>query len=279
MNKECRPSVKVRKHDAKRPAVSKTAQLEEKVDGIVSLLRSAAQSGSVAPNPNATTVWNLGRDNNIQANRTTSLPSQVDGSSNDVPYDYPPYPTLLTPTTTGSESTFHHSPASGVPGGFEPSLHEAEEFLRIFRTQKSKYFPFIYIPSTTSAQQLFQERPFLWLCIMAMSSNSTSQQLALGSRIRNIVGRKMVLENEKKLELLLGLLAYIGWFVAFRISNSCLPILTLPSGPAITCKKSLPCPFSHNLLYHWYLTSASINPCQKTRMQHLILILMDVRNH
>ena len=211
MNKECHPSVKVRKHDAKRPAVSKTAQLEEKVDGLVSLLRSATQSVPVAADPNSTTVWNFGGDNNIPANGTASPRNRIEGPMNGVSCDYPPDPTLLTPATTDSDSTFRHFPTSGVPGGFEPSLYEAEEFLKIFRTQKSKYFPFVHIPSTTSAQQLHQERPFLWLCIMAMSSNSTSQQLALGSKIRHAVGRKMLLEYEKNLDLLLGLLAYIGW--------------------------------------------------------------------
>jgi hypothetical protein len=216
MNKQCRPSVTARTRDAKRPAASKTAQLEEKLDGIMSLLKSATQSTPVAADPNATIVSNFGHDNNIQANSTTSSHGQIEGPMNGVSRDYLANPTLLTPATTGSESTSHHSPTSGVPCGFEPSLYEAEEYLSIFRNQKSKYFPFIYIPSTTSAQQLLQERPFLWLCIMAISSKSVSQQLALGSKIRHIVGRKMLLEYERNLDLLLGLLAYIGWYVIFE---------------------------------------------------------------
>jgi len=192
--------------NAKRPAASKTAQLEEKLDGLVSLLKSATQSTPIAGDPNATAMGNLGHDNTIQANSTTSSYSQMEGSMS---YDHFPDPTQLTPAT-GSGSTSSHSPTSSIPCAVEPSPYEAEEYLRTFR-QKLKYFPFVYIPSTTSAQHLLQERPFLWLCIMAMSTKSTSQQVALVNKIRHTLGRKMLFEFEKSLDLLLGLLAYIGW--------------------------------------------------------------------
>lgn len=213
LNKECRPSVTVRKRNAKRSASSKIAQVEEKLDGLVSLLKSATQSTPIVADPNSTATWDVGSDNDIQVNSTTPSHGQIEGSRNGVSCDFLPDPTPLISSTTGSESPSCHSLTSAVPCAFEPSPYEAEEYLGIFRTQKSKYFPFIYIPSTISAQQLLQERPFLWLCIMATSSKSTSQQLALGSKIRHILGRKMLLEYEKNLDLLLGLLAYIGWYV------------------------------------------------------------------
>jgi hypothetical protein len=219
LRKECRPSVTVRKRNAKKPAASKTAQLEEKLDGIVSLLKSATQSAPIAADLNATATWGFGHGNNIQANSTTPSHSQIEGPANGASYDHLPDPTLLTLATTDSRDTSYRSPTSTIPCAFEPSPHEAEEYLRIFRTQKSKYFPFTYIPSATSARQLLQERPFLWLCIMAISSKSTSQQLALGSKIRHILGRKMLLEHEKNIDLLLGLLAYIGWYVTCEFAS------------------------------------------------------------
>lgn len=202
MNKECRPSVTVRKRHAKRPGASKTAQLEQKLDGLVSLLKSATQSMPLAADPNVTAMWGVEHDNNIQANSTTS-----------------PNSTLPTPATPGSESPSYHSPKSPVPCASEPSPYEAEEYLRIFRTQRSKYFPFIYIPSTTSAQHLLRERPFLWLCIMVMSPKSTSQQLALSSKIRHVLSQKMLFGHERNLDLLLGLLAYIGWYVICEFAH------------------------------------------------------------
>jgi hypothetical protein len=219
----------VRKRHAKRPGASKTAQLEQKLDGLVSLLKSATQSIPLAADPNITAMWAFGHDNNIQTNSTTSSNS-----------------TLPTLAAADSESTSYHSPKSPVPYTSEPSPHEAEEYLRIFRTQRSKYFPFIYIPPTTSAQHLLQERPFLSLCIMVMPPKSTSQQLALGKKIRHVLARKMLFEHEKNLDLLLGLLAYIGWYVICEFAIPGHP-LTLPSGPTIKCMTSHPCPSLHNL--------------------------------
>ncbi|MCJ1399412.1 hypothetical protein MMC11_002614 [Xylographa trunciseda] len=101
--------------------------------------------------------------------------------------------------------------SSGSIDTDEPSLVEAEEYLLNFQTYKSKYFPFIYIPASTSAQQLRQERPFLWLGIMTVGSKSTSQQQRLGSRIRQTIAQEMVVQSAKNVDLLLGLLAFIGW--------------------------------------------------------------------
>ncbi|OCL05800.1 hypothetical protein AOQ84DRAFT_298218, partial [Glonium stellatum] len=101
---------------------------------------------------------------------------------------------------------------------FQLSSYDAEKFVVTFRTQRSKYFPFLYISSDTCAQQILQERPFLWLYIMAVSSTSTTQQMDLGNQIRHTIARKMLIQNERNIELLLGLLTYIGW-VNYQVQN------------------------------------------------------------
>jgi len=188
LGKECRPAETIRKRNV-RTAASKTAQLEEKLDGLVSLLKAANQA---APNANGF-------------------------SSDDVQI-----PELLTPITTASESKIWQSVPPTVPSIF-PTTDQAEECFKTFRDQKAHYFPFIHIPPTSNAQQLLRERPFLWLCIMAVSSKSATQQLALGGKVRQILGRRMLIELEKDHDLLLGLLAYIGWYATLD------SILKLPS--------------------------------------------------
>ena len=215
LKKECQPSVGARKRNGKRSTTSKTAQLEEKLDGLVSLLK-ATQSASIGVHLNSAAGLDFRDDNGARGNHITSFNDRVAESPNDMPRGRLPNTILPTPGTSDPGSTSHQSPNSDTSHSIEPSPHEAEEYLDIFRTQKSKHFPFIYIPSTTSAQQVFQERPFLWLCIMAMSSKSLSQQLALSNKIRNILAQQMLLENEKDLDLLLGLLAYIGWYVIVK---------------------------------------------------------------
>ena len=117
--------------------------------------------------------------------------------------------------TTAEDTLTHSSPDSFDAA--EPSPLEAEEYLTLFHTYKSMYFPFVFIPSTTTAQQLRQERPFLWLCIMMVASKSTSQQQVLGSRVRDFIAREMILKSGQNIDLLLGLLASIAWHVVSRI--------------------------------------------------------------
>ncbi len=78
-----------------------------------------------------------------------------------------------------------------------PSSQEAQEYLRDFRCRRLPHFPFMYIPFRTSADELRSARPFLWLCIMAVSTRSTSKQAELYEEIRNIIAQMMVVELEE----------------------------------------------------------------------------------
>lgn len=218
LNKECRPSVTVRRRNPIKPVVSKTARLEEKLDGLVSLLKAGAQSSTIGVNTHATpAIYDSTHHSSVRTNNKTTPHSQTEGGSvTSVSNDYPPDLPVLTPGTTGSEGS---SPASVYYDAVEPSPVEAEEYLTSFHTYKSKYFPFVYISSTTTAQQLRQERPFLWLSIMTIASRSTSQQQILGSKIRHILAEEMLLKSGKNIDLLLGLLAYIGWYGGSELHN------------------------------------------------------------
>lgn len=153
------------------------------------------------------------------------------------------------------------SSASFLYDAVEPSPVEAEEHLTIFHTHKSKYFPFVYVPSTTTAQQLRQEQPFSWLCIMTMASGSTSQQQVLGSKMRDTLAQEMLLGSDQSIDLLIRLLAYVGWYGVSAPQNY---IITgfLPhklelsdtdyflSGSITRCKADPPYPSLHSLPHH-----------------------------
>jgi len=88
---------------------------------------------------------------------------------------------------------------------------EAEKSLSLFNTYKATKFPFVFIPATTTAQQLRQENPFLWLCIMAVASRSTAQQQVLGKRVRKTLAQEMLLQSGQSIDLFLRILAYAAW--------------------------------------------------------------------
>ena len=204
----------MRHRNPRKTLVSKTARLEEKLDGLVSLLKAGTQSSPSSADVHVThTTHNHTHLSTIQTNNATSPHIQTEKESVTGVLDYNPHNLqTLTPSISGSEDTSRNSLAPVLPCLIEPSLIEAEDYLTFFKSYKSKYFPFVYIPSTTTAQQLRQERPFLWLCIMTISSRSTLQQQLLGSKIRHTLAEEMLLESGKTIDLLLGLLAYIGWY-------------------------------------------------------------------
>ncbi|KAB8222898.1 hypothetical protein BDV33DRAFT_201036 [Aspergillus novoparasiticus] len=184
-NKECTPAKTVRRRGiTKKPAsTSKANRLEEKIDGLVSLMNDAKAFSKLGIN----------QKNDLVPTSEHGYPlNHPDGDQNNT----------CTPATIGSICS---------PGISGLSSHESEECLNHFRTFKLQYFPFVHIPSEKSAVQLHKERPFLWLCVMAISTKSTAHQHELGLRIRQIVAQEMVVQSDKSIDLLLGLLTFIGW--------------------------------------------------------------------
>ena len=131
------------------------------------------------------------------------------GLSINVPVTNPTTPYAV----SGTRSTAFHSPNPSDALSFEPSTVEAESYLREFKELKSPYFPIIVLSPGTDAQQLRDEKPFVWLCIMAITSKSTEQQKALGREIRLTLGREVLSEGKNNLDLLQGILLYVSWYV------------------------------------------------------------------
>ncbi|KAF2807184.1 uncharacterized protein BDZ99DRAFT_500451 [Mytilinidion resinicola] len=201
LNKQCRPIEAIRRRNPKRPAVNKTARLEQKLDGLVSLIKSGALSSTVDISP---------QDMRSLGNTTPRGTINMDTVTPD--YIQPLGGSLLGVTDAGTLENSSTTPTTdSIRASYEPSQVEAEQYLASFRTYKSRGFPFVHIPSTTTASHLKQERPFLWLCIMSIASNSTLQQRLLGSRIRQFIAQEMVVQLNRNMDLLLGILTFIGW--------------------------------------------------------------------
>ncbi|KAK2015906.1 hypothetical protein LZ32DRAFT_112731 [Colletotrichum eremochloae] len=228
LGKTCHPSNPVRRR-SRKPRSSRTAQLEEKLDGLVTMLRHSGRPDLppelgvrvTVPHPApATAATTAGFPPPSTAARTPSsdlgdAPSRFGSASvaDDARSRRTAFPTPTTQTDSSPEGT---GPGAGTGTGYEdgdelPSPAEAEAMLEGFRTRNLTSFPFKCFGDTTTAQALRAERPFLWLCIMTVASRVTSQQLALGRRVRQVVSQKVVMENERSMDYLLGLLVILGW--------------------------------------------------------------------
>ncbi|KAL5333384.1 hypothetical protein BJX70DRAFT_381181 [Aspergillus crustosus] len=217
LNRECRPSLTVRRRNPRKRAASKATQLEGKLDNILSLLQPGPPSANVYLR--ATDIRDFqpqgsnGLSTTVSPGGSVGLNNSASGAA-----------VMLSPPNNGFDGD--HGSLSAF-GGVVLTADEAEVYLLTFRNLKSKYFPFVYIPDTTTARQLCHDRPFLYTCIMAISSNSTAQQQALSVEIKEVIAQKMLHEpSDGNLDLLLGLLAYISWSISQVSEKPRLSVLT-----------------------------------------------------
>ena len=170
LQKECRPAVRVRKPKA----LSKTAQLEQKLDGLMSMLQSKSDQTTLS-------------SGSIHSSQSPSNQSTDQGAA-------------FVPKVPSQNVLLAIS-----------SVAEEEEFLQTFCRTKLHYFPFIYIQPDTTVQQLKQTSPFLWQCIAAAQTGNSARQAELVAGIRETAAAKLLVHCIKNLDLLQGLLVYASW--------------------------------------------------------------------
>lgn len=175
------PANPVRKRRGQKLHTSKTAKLEEKLDGLVSLLRS--QTIVSHPQP---TIPDL---SSAFTPITSTFPLRSEKLS-------------LPKTSIFDDVSIYRIPVA-----------IAEEQLAKFQDVFLPFFPFVHIPEAMSAFDLRLQKPFLWLVIMSLTTRSVAQQMAMGRTIVHIVSTRIVAEHEKSLDLLLGLICYLTWSV------------------------------------------------------------------
>ena len=91
-----------------------------------------------------------------------------------------------------------------------PTPEEAEIYLDKFRGCL-RNFPFMHIPHNQSAESLRLEKPFLFKCIMGISTMSIRQLQKIRDDIRKEAAQRVVVEHERSLDLLLGFICYVAW--------------------------------------------------------------------
>ncbi|KAF7564118.1 hypothetical protein G7046_g61 [Stylonectria norvegica] len=229
LGKQCQPMATARKCVAKKGASSRTAQLEEKLDDLVSILRATQnpnQHALSAPTSTSTSA------SVPSYSPSPAFPSRLDSLAN-----------AATSSTPGAECAHNTVDAlrchpdfdtvsrhDGQGGTYkvpdinetwrlhEPTHAEAEVYLDKFRGWLEK-FPFMVLPPETTAAILKKEKPFLWLCIMNITSMSVTQQQILKERVRQEVATRIVIGHERTMDILHGMLCFLTW-------------ATLNSGPA-----------------------------------------------
>jgi len=114
----------------------------------------------------------------------------------------------------------------GIPSfEIQPSPLEAEESLDTFRKYMLTFLPFVYLPSGVTAKRLQCLYPFFWYNLMTITCKQVDRQLMMSDAIKRFVAQKMVIEHEKSLDLLWGLLTFMAWAHNYRKEKPCFSVL------------------------------------------------------
>jgi hypothetical protein len=96
------------------------------------------------------------------------------------------------------------------------TIEAANDLLQRFISTLCNYFPFVALPPWTTAETLRHESPFLFLSIIASASSSNFPlQRRLAKEIHKYVASKMIVEGEKNMDLLQGILVHLAWYHFF----------------------------------------------------------------
>ncbi|KGO71770.1 hypothetical protein PITC_027830 [Penicillium italicum] len=196
LNKECRPAQTARKRNAQSSG-SKTAHLEAKLDWIMSAFEKSGVSPGLPPE------W---QPVNLRQSQ-----------------QHDPSPSVPTTQTSPSVSSFSTAEEVQYPAHFLPSYDQeilsliyiptamAQECLDRFRTQNLQYLPFVYIPPDITSDQLRQQYPFLWVCIMEVTTWNNSEKGDSFGRITNHIHQRVMLDLVYSMDLLLGIMTFTSW--------------------------------------------------------------------
>lgn len=91
------------------------------------------------------------------------------------------------------------------------TFEEAENCLGFFRAQAHR-FPFVLLRPGTPLSAIRRERPFLLLSVLAFATQANPKlQEQLELEVRESLSKRVVVNMEKSLDVLQGLLVYLAW--------------------------------------------------------------------
>ena len=182
--------------------------METKLDGLIALLGQAhriPEAAIASPNQHDQDAGSLGI---LETPYDDPVPPQV---------GYMASGSQLTEPGEASIAVDEPQPALNIAQKiFARGLltyEKAEKLVSSFRNM-ARYFPFVMIPISATAYGMSEERPFLLLAVLAAASSSEKPlQKALDHEFRSTLCAKVVIDGEKSIDLLQGLLVHLAWSV------------------------------------------------------------------
>ncbi|KAJ4389579.1 hypothetical protein N0V93_007050 [Gnomoniopsis smithogilvyi] len=204
LSKTCQPSVPNRKRNPRKAPGSRTAHLEEKLDDLVSLIRS--QANIKQPGDNDAVI--------TQFANSASPAGPATGPSTMASSEPSPTTASTAPFSGEGSRTEATSPENGNTSSdyYYPIADDiAEENLALFRRDMILFCPMVYIPPGMTSKELRRVRPCLWLSIMACTTRSMRQSHDIGDKLRQYISDRLVVGFERSVDFLQSLLVFMQW--------------------------------------------------------------------
>lgn len=226
LHKQCRPSDSIRRRtiDKTQNSASRIAELEGKLDSLISQLQTRNVIGGDSQQPpsqsdSSSRPVDSGAES---AHHFHTSENEVQDGGNDVGHDdgHPAYDGDYDDDYDDNPRPGHRgrSPTGVATSDLpEPQVSEteAEILLNTFRSCMLSHFPFIHLPTNLSASQLRRDRPFLFRAIACAASPSAREKAARGVALKRAISEAMLGHNSQSstgiLDLLLALLTFISW--------------------------------------------------------------------
>lgn len=244
LKRECDPSEPIRRRRAPKSqkSIPKFAQLEGRIDSLVTLLRNVGESSNASTelrsvldsNASKTTSQLLGAHSESgtevrsscepKSAPATNATSSVSKSSV-VPMTTPPTDTSpIQDSSTSSLSTpigsLDTSPEN-VSATSRPQTEAEQEIrLELFRTGMLPRCPFVSLPPEISAASLRHSKPLFFKAICAVTAPSRQEKVERGNELKRLIAAQMVVENTSSMDILFALLTFVAWSNDFLYSKA-----------------------------------------------------------
>ncbi|KAF1943010.1 hypothetical protein EJ02DRAFT_374500, partial [Clathrospora elynae] len=205
LRKDCqiREPVKRKRNPVKATRMTHFKHLETKLDNLAQSLSS--QQG-------------LGSTSTAHQSENTSFPAERALHRVD-PNHSQPSPALVTPNnaTSSCSTTFVQDEfyGSNIPRneGTLLNLQETEVLFQRYQRLMAPYMPFVVIPIGTETSRLTKIKPFLMQVITTITLfHDTAIQQVMAKDLMRQVSERMLINGEKSMDLLQGLLVFLNWY-------------------------------------------------------------------
>jgi hypothetical protein len=215
LKKQCISQIPMpRKRKAGPPTTTRVAQLEQKLNGLVTLLTSQQVPGIEEDDPAI-------EQPSFRFEQTSNKLPTPDGSASTIINDYvsPRSDRLSRPSRSTTDPTLIDLPRpSRTMTSTQGSYLQVEDgrvIIDTFYTRMLPYFPFAVLEPDETVESLQKQKPFLWKVVRCIASTrDRKRQEALGGEIMEEISAKLLLTAAwvpKSLELLQGLILFAAW--------------------------------------------------------------------